>query len=216
MNSGCIRADWPAPSGIIAGTTLRNSEFELPADPQWLNQVHGIDVVRAGSADFADGTPEADAIVAHRGGDICVVKTADCLPVLLCSRDGQEIAAAHAGWRGLAAGVLEATIAAMSIGPVELMAWLGPAISQPAFEVGGEVRDAFLANDADAANCFVENARNRWQADLYGLARQRLRNAGVNDVSGGGLCTYEDESRFFSHRRDGTEGRLLSFVYRRV
>ena len=216
MSSGCIRADWPAPSGIIAGTTLRNSKFELPADPQWLNQVHGIDVVRAGSADFADGAPEADGIVASRGGDICVVKTADCLPALLCSRDGQVIAAAHAGWRGLSAGVLEATIVAMSIDPIELIAWLGPAISQPAFEVGGEVRDAFLAHDADAASCFVENARGRWQADLYGLARQRLRNAGVDAICGGGLCTYEDESRFFSYRRDGTEGRLLSFVYRSV
>ena len=216
MNSGWIRADWPAPSGIIAGTTLRDSEFELPADPQWPKQVHGTNVVRAGSEDFTDGAPEADAIVASRDGDICVVKTADCLPVLLCSRDGQEIAAAHAGWRGLAAGVLEATIAAMSIDPIELMAWLGPAISQPAFEVGDEVRDTFLANDADAANCFARNARNRWQADLYGLARQRLCNAGVNDVSGGGLCTYGDESRFFSYRRDGAEGRLLSFVYRSV
>jgi len=155
MNSGRIRADWPAPPGIIAGTTLRNSEFELPADPQWLNQVHGIDVVRARSADFAAGAPDADAIVACRGGDICVVKTADCLPVLLCSRDGQEIAAAHAGWRGLAAGVLEATIAAMSSDPIELIAWLGPAISQPAFEVGGEVRNPLSKSVARSVMPFL-------------------------------------------------------------
>jgi YfiH family protein len=214
MSSAWIRADWAAPSSIIAGTTLRNSEFELPASPQLLNQVHGIGVAHVGSVDSADGAPEADAIVGNRGGDICVVKTADCLPVLLCSADGQQIGAAHAGWRGLVAGVIEETIAAMSTNPAELIAWLGPAISQPAFEVGEEVREAFLATDAGAATHFVENARGRWQADLFGLAKQRLNNAGVTSIYGGGLCTFSDDSRFFSYRRDGSDGRLLSFVYR--
>ena len=214
MSADWIRADWPAPSNIIAGTTLRDSKFELPAKPQWLNQVHGSRVVRAGSSDFDDGKPDADAVIANHGGDICVVRTADCLPVLFCSSDGTEIAAAHAGWRGLASGIIETTIAAMSSLPGDLIAWFGPAISQGAFEVGSEVRDAFLVSDSIAAGCFVPNERGRWQADLYGLARQRLQKVGVGAVFGGDLCTVTGEERFFSYRRDGETGRLLSFVYR--
>ncbi len=214
MSIDWIAADWPAPHGIVAGTTLRDSQFELPAPPQALHHVHGARVVRTGSADFDAGPPDADAIVADRAGDICVVQTADCLPILLCSQDGNDIAAAHGGWRGLAAGVVAATIAAIAAKPADILAWLGPAISQSAFEVGAEVRDAFLARDASAGDAFVQNDRGRWQADLYLLARQQLECAGVREVSGGGQCTFADKERFFSYRRDGSTGRMLSFVYR--
>lgn len=214
MSAEWLRADWPAPSNVIAGTTLRDREFILPTEPQWLQQVHGTRVVRVGSSEFTDGAPEADAAIANRAGDICVVRTADCLPVLLCSSDGSEIAAIHAGWRGLAGGIIETTIATMSSRADDLYAWFGPAISQDAFEVGTEVRDAFVDNYSDAASCFVANQRGRWQADLYGLARQQLRNAGVSVLCGGGWCTFGDDSRFFSYRRDGDTGRMVSFVYR--
>jgi len=143
-----------------------------------------------------------------------VVRTADCLPVLLCARDGNEIAAVHAGWRGLAAGVIEAAVAALTTANEEIMAWFGPAISQPAFEVGAEVKQAFVQQDPAAAAAFVENDRGRWQADLYMLARQRLRAVAVNEIFGGGLCTHADPERFYSYRRDGETGRMLSFIYR--
>jgi len=214
MNDGWIPANWPAPPNIVAGTTLRDSEYELPAEPQWLKQVHGARVVRWGSTDFDNGPPDADAIVADRPNACCVVRTADCLPILLCAADGTEIAAAHGGWRGLAAGIVEETIAAMSTPPADLLAWFGPAISQPAFEVGGEVRDAFLAITPTSADAFVRNKRGRWQADLYMLAAQHLHIVGVGKVFGGGLCTYEDKARFYSYRRDADSGRMLSFIYR--
>lgn len=214
MSGECLSADWPAPSNVIAGTTLRGSDLMLPTEPHWLKQVHGTRVVRVGSSEFDDGAPEADAAIASTAGDICVVKTADCLPVLLCSSDGLEVAAIHAGWRGLAGGIIETTIATMSSRADDLYAWFGPAISQGAFEVGTEVRDAFVDNYSDAASCFVANQRGRWQADLYGLARLQLRVAGVSVICGGGWCTFADDSRFYSYRRDGETGRLVSFVYR--
>jgi len=214
VSSDWIQADWPAPGSVVAGTTLRDSRFEIPGQPQLLNQVHGTNVVRAGSPQFASGPPEADAVIAGRSNDVCVVKTADCLPVLLCSTNGLEIGAIHAGWRGLVAGVIEQTIAAMKTPGTELLAWFGPAISQPAFEVGAEVRDAFISAKPAAKSAFVANDRGRWQADLYALARQRLLDLGVSEIYGGGLCTYADQDRFYSYRRDGTAGRLLSFVYR--
>ena len=215
MGLDWLRAEWPAPAGILAGTTTReNDAFAFPAEPQWLKQVHGTRVVQAGSAEFAEGRPEADAIVANRPGDICVVQTADCLPILLCSTDGREIAAIHGGWRGLAAGVIEATTAAMNAAAADLIAWFGPAISQRAYEVGDEVRAAFIAGDAGAAAAFEPNERGRWQADLYRLATRRLRQIGVESVYGGGLCTYADAERFFSYRRDGETGRLYSFIFR--
>lgn len=214
MSSDWISADWPAPANIVAGMTLRDSDYELPAEPQWLNQVHGDRVVHAGSMDFDEGPPDADAIFGDKPGAICVVATADCLPVLLCSTDGAEIAAVHAGWRGLSAGVIEATLAAMSSLPGELIVWLGPAISQSAFEVGDEVREQFGPWGRPDSPHFTANERGRWQADLYGLAIARLRMLGVNAVYGGGLCTYADEVRFYSYRRDGSTGRMLSFVHR--
>ena len=214
MTSDWIRADWPAPAGIIAGTTLRDSRYDLPAEPRWLNQVHGPSVVRWEEVATDGVPPDADAIVSATPDSLCVVRTADCLPVLLCAQDGSEIAAVHAGWRGLAAGVIESAIEALATSPENLLAWFGPAISQPAFEVGGEVRDAFCAVSADAEAAFEKNERGRWQADLYLLGRQRLAAAGVGSVSGGGLCTHADTGHFYSYRRDGSTGRMLSFVYK--
>ena len=212
MTRDWIAADWPAPPGVVAGTTLKNSSFELPGKPRWLKQVHGTRVVRWRDADR--NTPEADALVATSQGACCVIKTADCLPVLFCATDGSEIAAAHAGWRGLAAGVIESTLDTMATPADRVLAWLGPAISQPAFEVGDEVRAAFCDVMPEARQAFVANDRGRWQADLYGLARQRLARAGVASIHGGGLCTAADPERFYSWRRDSDTGRLLSFVHK--
>lgn len=210
MNRRWIRAEWPAPTAVIAGTTLRTgSSKSLPGRPCFLNQVHGADVVAAGDYDTP---PNADASVSSDPAYVCVVRTADCLPVLFCATDGSEIAAAHAGWRGLAAGILENTLEAMEHDPAQILAWLGPAISQPNFEIGAEVREAFIGRDAGAEACFQPNARGRWQADLYGLARRKLRAAGVTRISGGELCTFADRERFFSYRRNPDCGRMISFV----
>jgi purine-nucleoside/S-methyl-5'-thioadenosine phosphorylase / adenosine deaminase len=208
-----IAANWSAPAVVVAGTTLRDQEYAYPGNPYRLRQVHGTHAVTTDSHAFDSGPPEADAVIARRPGDICVVRSADCLPVLLCAEDGSEVAAVHAGWRGLAAGVIEATLARMSTPAAGLLAWFGPAISQAAFEVGDEVRTAFLEGDAGARGAFLRNARGRWQADLYRLARRRLRRSGVGRISGGGLCTYADTRRFFSYRRDGPTGRMESFIY---
>jgi hypothetical protein len=187
------------------------SDGQLPirGNPCFLHQVHGVDVVNARAFKTP---PRADGSVGRDSKFVCVVRTADCLPVLFCSADGGAFAAAHAGWRGLAAGIVESTISKLAVDPAELMVWLGPAISQPSFEVGDEVRAAFVEVEAKASACFARNARGRWQADLYGLARQRLSSAGVRDIYGGGFCTYLDEQRFHSYRRDPSCGRLLSFV----
>jgi hypothetical protein len=238
-----IAADWPAPAGITAGTTCRaggvsrNSYASLnlaahvgdddslvqvnrqrfvtacglPGEPAWLTQVHGTTVIRAGNPGNVAG---ADAIITGSANRVCAILTADCLPVLFASDDGREIAAAHAGWRGLCEGVLEATVAAFESPPSRLMAWFGPAISQRAFEVGEEVRDRFLGRGSDAAGCFDENPRGRWQADLYGLAALKLRHAGVTKLYGGGRCTFAEPEAFFSYRRDGECGRMATFVFR--
>lgn len=207
-----IAADWPAPGHIVAGTTLKGtaeSALPLPGIPCYLDQVHGANAVSAG--DFAT-RPRADGSVGSGSQHVCVVRTADCLPVLFCSADGRVFAAAHAGWRGLAAGIIENTLARLAVDPSDLLAWLGPAISQPSFEVGDEVRAAFVAVEARATGCFTPNSRGRWQADLYGLARQRLASAGVRNIYGGGFCTYLDARRFHSYRRDPACGRMVSFV----
>ena len=208
--SDWIAADWSAPLEIVAGTTLRSADaMALPGKPCFLNQVHGSHVVTAGHFAVA---PEADASVKGAEPFLCAVRTADCLPLLMCSRDGESFGAAHAGWRGLAAGVIENTVSKLDVEAANLLVWLGPAISQASFEVGDEVRDAFLAHDTAASRCFERNARGRWQADLYELARQRLHAVGVTNVTGGGFCTYLDADRFFSYRRDRECGRLVSFV----
>lgn len=182
----------------------------LPAEPRWLQQVHGVHTVDAAQA--AD-RPTADASFARQVGTVCAVMTADCLPVLFCDRAGTVVAAAHAGWRGLQAGVLEATIAAMAVPAGEILAWLGPAIGPAAFEVGDEVRAAFVANDPDAAEAFKPHAPGKWLADIYRLARQRLLAAGVASISGGNWCTVSDPERFFSYRRDGVTGRMASLIW---
>lgn len=207
-----IAADWPAPENIVAGTTLRNkdlSSLPLPGEYCWLSQVHGTNVVSAG---HFDTPPEADGATGRGAGYVCAVRTADCLPVLMCSTDGSVFAAAHAGWRGLAAGVIENTLTQLKTAPADLLVWLGPAISQVSFEVGDEVREAFLLSDPHAGDCFKANSRQRWQADLYGLAKRRLNAAGVKNIFGGDFCTYLDEERFFSYRRNPDCGRLVSFV----
>ncbi len=215
MSNAVLLASWPAPANIVAGTTLRHGgEMNLPAQPQAIKQVHGARAVLLGSPDFVGGTPDADAVIGTQPGDICVVRTADCLPVLLCSTDGQEIAAVHAGWRGLAGGVIEATVARMASAASDLIAWFGPAISQGAFEVGDDVHRKFQPWSDNDNGLFVANDRGRWQADLFGLASARLEKMGSDEIYGDRLCTYDDSARFFSYRRDGTTGRLLSFVHR--
>lgn len=192
---------------LLAGLRLANS-------PLWLTQVHGTQVVEAGMA--AAGC-EADAVYSVTAGEPCIIQTADCLPVLFCDRDGRQVAAAHAGWAGLQAGVLEQTLATFP-DPSVVYAWLGPAISQPHFEVGPEVRAGFLeaaapGNKEQTLAAFVPSGRpDHWLADLYQLARLRLQPKGVT-VLGGGLCTFADKQRFFSYRRDRVTGRMASLIY---
>lgn len=181
----------------------------LPSEPVWLEQVHGTAVVLA---ETAGCRPVADACVSRRNGAVCVVMTADCLPLLLCDQDGSVVGAAHAGWRGLAAGVIEATVSAMVVPGARLLAWLGPAIGPQAFEVGAEVRAAFLRHDPAAAAAFTV-AQDKYRADIYLLARQRLNALGITRIYGGNFCTYTDTQRFFSYRRDGVTGRMGSFIW---
>ena len=235
-----VQADWPAPGNVRAFTTTRNDGFSrgqwsklnlgdhcgddpghvkqnreslrtlLPGQPRWLSQVHGKSVVTWNEG--GDSEPVADAIISDQTGQVCAVLTADCLPVLFCNRAGTKVAAAHAGWRGLGAGVLEATVSAMACDPGELMAWLGPAIGPRAFEVGEEVYDSFVNSNAENANAF-KRFGDRWLADLYQLARQALSRVGVVQVSGGQYCTYSDADKFFSYRRDGVTGRMASVIW---
>lgn len=177
--------------------------------PRWLNQVHGCGVV---TADAATGT-SADACWTTQLDTPCAVLTADCLSVLFTDREGSCVAAAHAGWRGLAAGVLEATVAALPAAPQRLLAWIGPAIGPAAFQVGAEVRAAFIAHAAEDAAAFAPDG-DRWRADLFALARARLGRCGVPAIYGGDICTVTDQRHFFSHRRDGVSGRFASLIQR--
>jgi YfiH family protein len=203
-----------APEAVAANRARLRSVLSLPSEPVWLTQVHGVDVLDVDKAGDRLGPPTADAAIAHERGSVCAIMVADCLPVLFASRDGSRIGAAHAGWRGLAAGVLEKTVAALGVPGSQMTAWLGPAISREHFEVGDEVREAFVAQDAGAATAFAKNSRGKWQADLVTLARQRLDAVGVTDVSGGEWCTAADRERFFSHRRDGKGGRMAALIWR--
>ena len=204
-------------AGAVAANRARLADL-LPAGAalSWLDQVHGAGVVEAGRR---EQPAAADAQWSRDPGVACAVLTADCLPVLFCGAGGDVVAAAHAGWRGLQAGVLEATVAAMRTDPGQILAWLGPAIGPEAFEVGPEVREAFLrvvgrAQAVATEACFTASPvrPGHWFADLYGLARLRLAGLGVTRVSGGGWCTHGDRGRFFSHRRDGPTGRMTSLV----
>jgi YfiH family protein len=186
-------------------------EALLPQSPRWLRQVHGATVVEGDS--LADA-PEADACVARRPGTVCGVLVADCIPVLLADRAGTTVALAHAGWRGLAAGVVENAVGRMAVEPRKLVAFLGPGIGPTAFEVGPDVRDAFVGRDARSQAAFAPHVAGKWLADLFLLARQSLQRAGVEDIHGGGLCTYTDAARFFSYRRERTTGRMAALVWR--
>ena len=198
------------PQAVAANRVLLREAAHLPAEPLWLEQVHGTDVIRHPGESLV---VRADASVAFEPGRVCAVMTADCLPVVLTDPGGTRVGVAHAGWRGLLDGVVEATIAALGTSPAELRAWLGPAIGPEAFEVGGEVRTAFADRNPAAAGYFRPNQRNRYQADLYGLARLALAAAGVSSVHGGGWCTHRESERFFSFRRDGVTGRMATLAW---
>lgn len=201
------------PGAVAANRALLRSR--LPAEPVWLEQVHGTNIVMAESSLGERCLPPvADGAWTRQPGVVCAVMTADCLPVLFCDDAGSVVAAAHAGWRGLCAGILERTVEAMRVAPARIQAWLGPAIGPGAFEVGAEVRSAFLQHDAGAAAAFVAGKEpGKWLADLYLLAKIRLAGAGVIDVFGGGFCTYTDAQRFYSYRRDGVTGRMASLIW---
>ena len=199
---------------VAANRALLRGALAGGGDPRWLAQVHGTRVVDAAACSPSDPPPAADASFARDKGVVCTVMTADCLPVLFCDRAGTRVAAAHAGWRGLHAGVLEESIDAMGCEPAEILAWLGPAIGPTAFEVGGEVRDAFLAEQAEAVAAFVPSPNEgKWLADIYRLARLRLARAGVTAIYGGECCTFSDSEQFYSYRRDGQTGRMASLVW---
>ncbi len=182
----------------------------LPSKPVWLEQVHGKDVLKLTGEPYL--SKRADASYSSTPGTVCAVMTADCLPVLFCNKAGTEVAAAHAGWRGLCEGVLEETVACFNDAPENIIAWLGPAIGPEAFEVGPEVREAFMAKDIQADNAFRPSGE-KYIADIYTLARQRLSAVGINHIYGGDRCTYSEAGDFFSYRRDRTTGRMASFIW---
>jgi len=216
-----LEPDWDAPAAVRALVTTRamgdmkqaaareKLRALLPAAPRWMRQVHGTDVLEA---PFEEGEA-ADASVTRARGEVCVVMAADCMPVLFAAEDASAVGAAHAGWRGLCAGVLEETVARMGVPPASLLAWLGPAIGPRAYEVGDEVRAAFLARDANAAGAFAATRPGHWLLDLYAVARQRLAALGVGRVTGGGHCTHTDAARFFSYRRDRATERMAAMVW---
>lgn len=241
MTPRTIVPDWPAPGNVCAASTeraggvskgayaelnlgshvgdaaqavARNREaviaaLKLPNEPSWMEQVHGTDIVDLDT----ESSLIADGAVTSTPGKVCVILTADCLPVLLTNTAGDRVGAAHAGWRGLANGVLPAAVNAMKSDPSGLIAWLGPAIGPGAYEVGGEVRDEFIAADAAAKDHFEPNANGRWQANLYELGRLSLAAAGVEAVYGGGFCTATESNRFFSHRREAPCGRMATLIW---
>ncbi len=200
-----------APEAVAANRSLLRRH--LPAEPVWLKQVHGIKCIDARLAE-AGVAIEADAAFTRAPGVVCAVLTADCLPVLLCDEDGSTVAAAHAGWRGLASGVIESTVGAMGLPGERLMAWLGPAIGPDNFEVGGEVRAAFIAHDPLAAEAFVAQPDDKWLCNIYLLARQRLAALNVRRIASADFCKVNDTERFYSYRRDGITGRMASLIWR--
>jgi YfiH family protein len=238
-----LLADWPAPAGIRAGTSWRRGgisqdpyaslnlalhvgddadavaenrrRLRLPSEPIWLSQVHGRTVVDAGqvSEQNIGQVIEADAAYTERAGVICAVLTADCLPVLLCNHHGTRVAAVHAGWRGLAAGILERTVDSLELPGEQLLAWLGPAIGPNAYEVGEEVRDTFIRKNPEAGTAFRSSRPGHWWMDIYQLARQRLMSRGVSAISGGDHCTWQEADNFYSYRRDGVTGRMASVIW---
>jgi YfiH family protein len=237
----CIVPDWPAPANVKTLQTTRRGGISaapydtlnlgmhvgdapqavahnrqllaplMPSEPVWLEQVHGTVVA---NADAAGCRVQADACIARQRGSVCVIMTADCLPVLLCDEAGTVVGAAHAGWRGLCDGVIEATVKEMGVAPQQLMAWLGPTIGPHAFEVGEDVRAAFMAHDAQAAAAFIPlAAEGKYRADIVRLAHQRLNALGITRISGGTFCTFHQKDKFFSYRRDGVTGRMGTFIW---
>ncbi|WP_266168445.1 peptidoglycan editing factor PgeF [Dyella subtropica] len=201
------------PEVVAANRETVRSALQLPRAPHWLRQVHGVDVAECDPSSLSDPEPNADASVTRSIGEPLAILTADCMPVLFCAIDGSEVAAAHAGWRGLAAGVLEATVAHMQAEPADVMAWLGPCIGAASYEVGEEVRSTFVNGDSGAASCFAPTRPGHWLCDLAGLARRRLAQAGVLQVYGGGFDTLTDP-RFYSYRRDGAQsGRFATLIW---
>lgn len=244
MKHDWIIPDWPAPSNVRALITTRSGGVSaaprdslnlgykagddpqavtenrarvsalMPQAPKWLAQVHGTRVV---NADTINDTPQADASAASNRGTVCAIMIADCLPVLFADRDGRHVAAAHAGWRGLSGGVVANTVAELKTrgaDPENLLAYIGPGIGPTAFEVGADVLQAFAAKDPNAAECFKPHTPGKWLADLFTLARRALANEGIQEIHGGGLCTYRDPQRFFSYRRDKDTGRMAAFIWR--
>ena len=241
LNPDVILPDWPAPAHVKAITTTRVGGFSAGAyasfnlgdhvgddaeavqrnraqlcehlgipQPSWLKQVHGTDVVEVS---FGEAGHVADGGFTEMAGTVCAVLTADCLPVFLCDRAGSRVAVVHAGWRGLVNGVIEAGVLALRTPSDELLAWLGPAIGPEFYEVGDDVRDEFVAVDAEAEGAFRARGQGKWLADMYTLARQRLNAIGVVSVHGGDRCTYREQELFFSYRRDGTTGRMASLIW---
>ena len=226
MVSEVIVPEWPAPPGVRALVSARllgdmrsgapgreRLRAFLPSEPLWLRQVHGITVVNADGTQAAGVEPEADAAIARGRGRVCAILIADCMPVLLASESGEVIGLAHAGWRGLAAGVIEATLQAMDVAPRRVKAWLGPAIGPQVYEVGDEVHTAFLERDGASQSAFSPARQGHWLLDLYAVARQRLARTGVAQVFGGTFCTYSDRERFFSFRRDRTRERSVALAW---
>ncbi len=241
MKTDTIVPDWPAPAQIRALTTTRAGGFSAGAfasfnlgdhvgddvdavqrnrarlreqfgipEPSWLKQVHGTDVVEVS---FGEAGHVADGGFTEMAGTVCAVLTADCLPVFLCDRAGSQVAVVHAGWRGLCNGVIEAGVLALRTPADELLAWLGPAIGPESYEVGDDVRDEFMAVDAEAESAFRARGQGKWLADMYALARQRLNAIGVQSVHGGDRCTFRESDLFYSYRRDGTTGRMASLIW---
>ena len=238
-----LQADWPAPANVYAGTSWRHGGISqgayaslnlamhvgddsqavlenrhrlgLPAEPVWLSQVHGLTVVDAGRVveQTSEQVIEADAAYTNVAGVICAVLTADCLPLLLCDQAGNHVAAVHAGWRGLAAGIIDRAVTALQLPGEQLLAWLGPAIGPHAYEVGEDVREAFLYRDADAHMAFQPSRPGHWWMDIYQLARQQLAQQGVSEVYGGNHCTFQNTDNFYSYRRDGVTGRMASVIW---
>ncbi len=236
-----LRPDWPAPANIHAATTLRGggvsrgaygslnpalhvgddadlvsqnrhiikNMLDLPSEPVWLEQIHSN---RAVPAMITAPLQQADASYASESGVVCAVLTADCLPLLVCSTDGSQIAAIHAGWKGLLAGIIGNTLAAM--GNNDFLVWLGPAIGPDCFEIGAEVREAFVAKSTAFTPAFEPQANGKWLADIYQLARIELAMLGVDKVYGGGFCTVTDQQRFYSYRRDKITGRMATLIWR--
>jgi YfiH family protein len=218
-----IRPDWPAHPSVRALVTTRQFgdmslgenkarlRASLPAEPAWLRQVHGTSIINAEAGRL--GRPQADGAVAHAAGAVCAVMAADCMPVLLADEDGTVVAAAHAGWRGLCAGVIEAALDAMRLPPESLLAWLGPAIGPRVYEVGAEVREAFVSRDPAAIAAFTPTRADHWLLDLYMIAKQRLQRRGVLRIFGGDFCTYSESERFYSFRRDRTAERMAALIW---